>query len=538
MSSETKSISTVLAIAVCALSLAASGDANWPGNQTDAYWEDVWGTVNDYYVFLNVPDATVRFRSFTTLPSNRPVWFDGSHVTFIGDDSGCGIQAGKNWNLSLTVGRDRGAGYLTIKDGRYTFTDVAYVGVGSGTKDAVGELRLEGGTVSVTACNIAAGTAGSKGAILMSGGRFNFSNNVVIGRRGGGSFEVSGGDVAVSGEMNIGGEYMADGSDKGTGTLVIKGGTVTVDSYSSIGRTSTGTLILDGGSFVGKNDVDLGRWAGADGTLDVSNGTFTAQNRIFFGRDPGSGTINLCGGVLECNQIVVGASGTGILNLDGGALKARANQGNFIQNSNNLAVKIGTKGAMFDTAGYAVTVPATLGNADGLEGNGQIGKKGAGTLTLSSSLDLDRTFKFVINGGVGPIALTGSANTLGEGKKISVAIDPVQAEINTQYTLLTGLNTTWTLNDNFDTLPTTDADGFYTYDWDLSGGTLSVTLGYTDKAAVTARNNNGSWDYYDANDTLIAASAKAHGAILVTNNEEHFARVQGLLIKNWVTTDS
>ena len=500
---ENKHISTGLAIAACALSLAAFGDANWPESQTDAYWEDVWGNVNDYYVFLNVPDATVRFRSFTTLPSDRPVWFDGSHVTFIGDDSGCGIQAGKNWNLSLTVGRDRGAGYLTIKDGRYTFTDVAYVGVGSGTKDAVGELRLEGGTVSVTACNIAAGTAGSKGAILMSGGRFNFSNNVVIGRRGDGSFEVSGGDVAVSGEMNIGGEYMADGSDKGTGTLVIKGGTVTVNSYSSIGRTNKGEVRLEGGEFLCKNDVDFGRWAGADGTLDISDGKFVSEKRIFFGRDPGTGTINLNGGVVECTQLVVG-TGSGNLNLNGGTLRARGNQGTFIQSSGSLPVKIGPGGAMFDTAGYAVTVPATLGNADGLEGNGQIGKKGAGTLTLSSSLDLDRTFKFVINGGVGPIALTGSANTLGEGKKISVAIDPVQAEINTQYTLLTGLNTTWTLNDNFDTLPTTDADGFYTYDWDLSGGTLSVTLGYTDKAAVTARNNNGSWDYYDANDTLIA----------------------------------
>ena len=41
-----------------------------------------------------------------------------------------------------------------------------------------------------------------------------------------------------------------------------------------------------------------------------------------------------------------------------------------------------------------------------------------------------------------------------------------------------------------------------------------------------------------ANDTLIAASAKAHGSILVTNNEEHFTRVQGLLIENWVATDS
>ena len=499
MASENKSISTVLAIAVCALSLAAFGDANWPGSQTDAYWEDVWGNVNDYYVFLNVPDATVRFRSFTTLPSNRPVWFDGSHVTFIGDDSGCGIQAGRNWNVSLTVGRDRGAGYLTIKDGRYTFTDVAYVGVGSGTTDAVGELRLEGGTVSVTACNIAAGTAGSKGAILMSGGRFNFSNTVVIGRRGNGSFEVSGGDVAVSGEMNIGGEYMKDGSDNGTGTLVIKGGTVTVNSYSSIGRTSTGTLILDGGSFVGKKDVDLGRWAGADGTLDVSNGTFTAEQNIVIGRDPGSGTINLCGGVVECTQLVVG-TGSGNLNLNGGTLRARGNQGTFIQSSGSLPVKIGPGGAMFDTAGYAVTVPATLGNADGLVGNGQIGKKGAGTLTLSSSLDLGRTFKFVIDGGVGPIALIGSANTLGEGKKISVALDPVEAEMNTPYVLLTGLNASYTKEDNFD-LPSNN--GFYAYTWTLESGTLSVSLAVSENAPVTARYGSDAWEFYNGNNTLI-----------------------------------
>ena len=39
-----------------------------------------------------------------------------------------------------------------------------------------------------------------------------------------------------------------------------------------------------------------------------------------------------------------------------------------------------------------------------------------------------------------------------------------------------------------------------------------------------------------ANDTLIAASAEAHGSILVTNNEEHFSRVQGLSIENWITT--
>jgi predicted nucleic acid-binding protein len=35
-------------------------------------------------------------------------------------------------------------------------------------------------------------------------------------------------------------------------------------------------------------------------------------------------------------------------------------------------------------------------------------------------------------------------------------------------------------------------------------------------------------------DILIASIAKAHDAVLVTNNEEHFARVEGLKIENWL----
>ncbi|MBI3988328.1 MAG: PIN domain-containing protein [candidate division NC10 bacterium] len=34
-------------------------------------------------------------------------------------------------------------------------------------------------------------------------------------------------------------------------------------------------------------------------------------------------------------------------------------------------------------------------------------------------------------------------------------------------------------------------------------------------------------------DIFIASVAKAHGAILVTNNEEHFSRIEGLPIENW-----
>jgi tRNA(fMet)-specific endonuclease VapC len=34
-------------------------------------------------------------------------------------------------------------------------------------------------------------------------------------------------------------------------------------------------------------------------------------------------------------------------------------------------------------------------------------------------------------------------------------------------------------------------------------------------------------------DILIAATAMAHGLVVVTNNESHFRRVQGLTVENW-----
>jgi tRNA(fMet)-specific endonuclease VapC len=35
-------------------------------------------------------------------------------------------------------------------------------------------------------------------------------------------------------------------------------------------------------------------------------------------------------------------------------------------------------------------------------------------------------------------------------------------------------------------------------------------------------------------DILIASVVKAHDAVLVTNNEEHFSRIEGLKIENWL----
>jgi tRNA(fMet)-specific endonuclease VapC len=37
----------------------------------------------------------------------------------------------------------------------------------------------------------------------------------------------------------------------------------------------------------------------------------------------------------------------------------------------------------------------------------------------------------------------------------------------------------------------------------------------------------------DAMDMMIAACAKAHDAILITNNQKHFTNIPGLTVENW-----
>lgn len=35
------------------------------------------------------------------------------------------------------------------------------------------------------------------------------------------------------------------------------------------------------------------------------------------------------------------------------------------------------------------------------------------------------------------------------------------------------------------------------------------------------------------NDLILASTAKANGAVLVTNNQKEFSKIEGLLLENW-----
>lgn len=413
----------------------------------------------------------------------------GHYGTGIMNLNGGIVHCGGEFRLGSDGEESHGKVYLN--DGEIS-TDSKLRNGGNG----VGDFYMCGGSLYCGDEFWLGNGTGSVGTFTQNGGTTVIKNYTCVGYgSGSGKFIMNGGTYTQSNQKFIVGQGNANDPES-YGEVVINGGTVTVPTLWMPENAKRGTLKMNGGEFIVTGESQLSRNSGA-----------------------GKGTLELNGGVFTLNYLSSSSGTGGEIIFNGGTLAARASREDFIPDIANLKLTIAAGGAVIDTDGHSVTIADTFENADGLVGNGMIWKKGLGTLTISSNLDLERTFKFTINQGVGPIALTGSANTLGEGKKISVALDPVEVEMNTPYVLLTGLDTSYTKEAHFD-LPSNN--GFYSYTWTLENGELSVALGYVEGAPVTAEYSaaNETWEYYNASHEILqGASGSAFTSYVFCGNE-------------------
>ncbi|MCX8156917.1 MAG: autotransporter-associated beta strand repeat-containing protein [Verrucomicrobiae bacterium] len=107
----------------------------------------------------------------------------------------------------------------------------------------------------------------------------------------------------------------------------------------------------------GRGELTLARSA----EMDTAAGIWIGLN---YGGFAGYGILNLNGGVLSTPSVTMRDVGaTSYLNLNGGTLKAKANEPNFIANLSGAYVYAG--GAVIDTAGYDVAIPQPLLAPDG-----------------------------------------------------------------------------------------------------------------------------------------------------------------------------
>jgi len=213
------------------------------------------------------------------------------------------------------------------------------------------------------------------GSVNLSGGTFTSRLGSFIGLEGGsGTLNITGGTYNATG--NEWGSFRIANFGAGTGTLNLSGnGVVNANLYSEVGGEGNGTLNISGGTW---NQLSGGiivgdhaklNWTG-QGEVNQSNGTVNTDY-VFLQK----GTYNLNGGILSTYGVAdTKAETTGVFNFNGGTLRARDNNADFIT-ADTVEIKSG--GATIDTADNEVWI------TKGMMGSGGLTKKGLGILKLA-----------------------------------------------------------------------------------------------------------------------------------------------------------
>lgn len=384
-----------------AILLAVSGanaETWWEG---DAYADDgwtYWSESGNWYNGLSSPAHFVN-RNFAEGRSRVVAFGDSEEFTgnlVFGNDQEEGYGAGPVVFIS-----DSDASGL-VCNGTY------YVGASDGD----GSLVISNGTHIATSFEI--GQGGKTGVVEVAGGDVRTTGNLILGSgtSGNGALKVSGG------YMYVGGELMVANAESAIASVVVTNATLEVQKWVCIGRDGANrkaTLtVQDGGVFrhLANNYCVIGNFAndgsenelivndgglvesytdiyvGENGsaTLTVNGGMVRAQAEnggekwIYMNKNnkaASATTIALNGGVLETGRIVKGSGAAGAITFNGGTLRALVSS-TLIAASETLSVTVKEKGGTIDTNGKNITIAQAIG------GTGTLSITGGGNVTFSA----------------------------------------------------------------------------------------------------------------------------------------------------------
>lgn len=258
---------------------------------------------------------------------------------------------------TLSLANSSGTGSVAIGAGTFNVTSSLTVG-----SSGAGSLSLTGGAMNVTG-SLSIGLLGtSNGQFLISGGTYNQptgSASVGATQAGGtGTLTLQGGSATF-------GVTLAVGTNAGTGSLALSGGTLSVPAISGGGLLvgANGTFNQTGGSVLG-DFTNQGSYSYTAGTLT----TFTNSGAVHL-----NGLLNVTGSLANTTALAI-PSGTGVFVGSGGF----SNTGD-LQLSGGLIGGNGTLTNQGTLTGYG-----TIFSNGGFVNQGLV-QQGAGTLALSNS---------------------------------------------------------------------------------------------------------------------------------------------------------
>jgi autotransporter-associated beta strand protein len=297
---------------------------------------------------------------------------------------------------------------------------------------------------------------------------------------GTGTYNLSGGSIAVANNFFV-------GKDLGSsGTLNITGGTLGTSDKLQIGHNqATGVLTQSGGTVNVQNEVYIGNENSGSsvGTYTLSgSANLNVRNEVQVGRDNGTGTFNLNGGTVNATKIS-GGNGSATVNFNGGVIKAKRDESNLIENLDVANVQSG--GAKINSNGFNVATSQALTGAGGLE------KLGAGSLTLSANNTYAGTTTvseglLKVNGSVGSVAVSSGGSLGGSGTVGSLSLS--------SGSFLTPGNSPGTLTASSATI-----SGGSTYNWQItsltgSAGTNWDLLNVTGEMNLSDISSSNKWN--------------------------------------------
>jgi len=283
--------------------------------------------------------------------------------------------------------------------------------VGSGTLTLTGPSTYSGGTILsggklLIGDDAALGTGGltmASGTTFGASGAHTFAQAITL-QAGSETIDTSDGDLTLSSGIGESGGP-ATLTKTGSGTLTLNGASTYTGGTNLYGGTlslgndlalATGEIFASGGTIDIQDGITINNKLHlyANATLNVSSGTGTYTGEISDEEvagitKTGAGTLVLSDGnsfsggatindgilrIMGSNSL--GATGSGMVTLDGGTLQAGAD--NIV--ISNALILFGAAGGTIDTQGFNLSTSANMGDGD--IPNGTFTKLGTGTFTI------------------------------------------------------------------------------------------------------------------------------------------------------------
>jgi len=280
-----------------------------------------------------------------------PHWSVGGDL-YVGDGSNGTLQilaGGQVSNATGAIGIG-GTGDVLVNGPSSSWLNSARLSVGL---FSAGTLRVEDGATVSSSDGIVGDGAQGDAVLTGTGTRWTNTGQFTVGSYGAGTLRIEDGAILTSNQGYIG------ASDIGAVTVAGAGSKWLMSPYGlTIGNFGTGSLTVENGGLVrAEGGVLLGIVTGSSGTLLLQGST---NNR----------------GILETTGIT-GGDGAASVTLNGGLLRALADNSSFFDNFGTRSIAIGANGAVIDTNGYEIEI------AQSFTGAGALIKDGLGKLTLT-----------------------------------------------------------------------------------------------------------------------------------------------------------